>query len=172
MESYTIIFVETDVAPAESDYYYKDGKLKRVFTFPEAGIKEKNYGSFKKAVPFICSNSIALNDRTLYSNDAFGPAVEGVVNSMDFEKNMATLTFGDGLSKIVSFDECYYPIAEVVNTLEPIKDRQNVDESDLSLVSFCPTCNKPMKRIGDCQVQTESCERNNTKTYAFIEIKP
>lgn len=172
MEKYTIVFVETDVPPAESDYYYKEKNLKRAFTFPEIGLREKNYGSFKKAVPYLCSKSIALNDNTLYSENDYGPVLEAVVIAMDFEKKMATLLLCDSTSKVVSFNECYYPLAEVINNLEPVKDRQLVDEKEFILMSFCPACNQQIKRIGNCQTQTESCERNNSKTYALIENKP
>lgn len=182
MEVFTVLFTWVDERVKEDDFYFKGLELKRA---PAFNFNSREYEFYKRAIPVVCSDEIAVGDEILVVNMKNLPKTLGKVLSIDKQKNTAEIEVLDKMKfndKVIwtgnfsqiteePLENCFYPIIElnVDNKSSSIEDCDEISREKLEFKTICPKCSNEFRQPKNCDTHGIGCENKNKKQLAFIK---
>lgn len=182
MEVFTVLFAWVDERVKEDDFYFGGLELKRA---PKFNFNSREYEFYKRAIPVVCSNEIAVGDEILVIDMKNLPKTLGKVLTINKQKNTAEIEvlgkmkFNDkviwtgNLSPITEepLENCFYPILElnVDDKCSLIEDCHKISREKLEFKTICPKCSDELRQPENCDTHGLGCEKKNKKQLAFIK---
>lgn len=127
------------------------------------------YFTGDKMTPYLCSQKIFKEDTIFFESDIDNVFLQGVVEKFSSDNQFVKVLHQNQIIDVKA-ENCFFPIIEVYNTDLEIPNKLNISRDRLNFSTICTTCMKNSRDLENCSINMDSCQKNQTKPYAFIKL--
>lgn len=181
MEVFKVLFCGTDERVNENEFHFANLRLRRA---PSRGFNPDDFGLFKKSVPILCSQEVAIGDGIIVLHEKNFPKSFAKVISIDSDGGFAEIEFTgelilngrflktghDNRKSQEPLSKCFYPIIEIkVDEGFFLEDCDEVNRENLEFKTLCSKCMNEVRQPENCQTHKQECEKTNKTHLALIK---